>query len=304
MRVFVTGAAGFIGRSVVRELLDHGHKVLGLARSDANAEILNKAGAEVHRGDLKDVESLKAGVRATDGVIHLAFVHDFSDFAGSAKVDREAIQAMAEAIVAKGKENPLVIASGTLGVTSGGKLATEDDDPERNGSPMAARYESGDLVYSLSKTSKGLVRGSVVRLAPVVHGAEDWGFIPMLVGVSRKNGRACYLGDGSARWPAVHKLDAAVIFRLALEKGTAGATYNAVAEQGIPVKDIVTKIGERLQLPVESLPAGPEAAETLGLMAHLLAMDSPTSSDKTQKELGWKPSHLGLLADMEANYFS
>lgn len=295
MRVFVTGAAGFIGRVVVKELLDHGHQVLGLARNDANAEILTKAGAEVHRGDLEDLESLKSGARAADGVIHLGFVHDFTDFARCVRIDNAAIQAMGEALA--GTVKPLVIASGTLGILEG-QLATEDTDPNRD-HPMAIRYSSADIVYSLFKETQ--VRGSVVRLAPVVHGTEDWGFAQMLIGTARSNGYAAYIGQGSSRWPAVHKVDAAVLFRLALEKGTGGATYNAVAEQGISTKDIVTSIGKRLQLPVKSVDVS-EAGEALGMMAHLLVMDQPTSSEKTQLELGWKPSQIGLLADIEANY--
>lgn len=295
MRVFVTGAAGFIGRVLVKELLNHGHQVVGLARSSANAESLTKAGAEVHRGDLEDLESLKAGARAADGVIHLAFVHDFSDFARCVRIDNEAIKAIGEALTGTGK--PFVVASGTLGILDG-QLATEDIDPNRD-HPMSIRYSSADIVYSLSKEKQ--VRGSVVRLAPVVHGAEDWGFVPMLMGTARNNGYSAYIEEGSTRWPAVHKVDAAVLFRLVLEKGTAGSTYNAVAEQAIPTKDIITAIGKRLQLPVKSV-ASSEAEEKLGVMSHLLVLDQPTSSEKTQRELGWKPSQIGLLADIEANY--
>ena len=296
MRVFVTGAAGFIGQGVVQELLEHGHQVLGLARSSASAEILTKAGAEVHHGNLEDLESLKSGSRAADGVIHLAFLKDFGDMAKCVKLDQAAIRAMGEAMAGTGK--PLVIASGTLGVATG-KLATEDSDPEsREG--MSVRYSSADLVYSLSKEKE--IRGSVVRLAPVVHGANDWGFVPMLSGMARKSGHAIYIGDSSAHWPAVHKLDAAVLFRLALEKGASGSTYNAVAEEGIPVKDIITAIGKHLRLPVESKSVS-EASESMGMFAYLVGMDTRTSSEKTQRELGWKPSHLGLLEDMEKNYF-
>ena len=296
MRVFVTGAAGFIGRPLVQELLHNGHQVLGLARSDANAEVLTKAGAEVHRGDLKDLESLKSGAKATDGVVHLAFIRDFNDFAGAAAADIAAIEAMGEALAGTGK--PLVIASGTLGVSTG-KLATEDTDPDRS-HPMSIRYSAADLVYSLSREKQ--VRGSVVRLSPTVHGTEDWGFVPMFIIMARKNGFVSYIGDGSARWPAVHKVDAAVLFRLALEKGTAGATYNAVAEEGIPIKDTMTVIGNHLGMPVESKPLE-EVAAAMGMLAHVTTMDTPTSSEKTQRELGWKPSQIGLLADMEANYF-
>ncbi|MCJ1471403.1 hypothetical protein MMC13_000042 [Lambiella insularis] len=297
MRVFVTGAAGFIGRAVVQELLSHGHQVLGLARSDATAQAITKAGAEPHRGDLEDIESLKSGAKATDGVIHLAFIHDFSDYARSAAVDTAAIEAMGEAMAGTGK--PLVIASGTLGMPKG-KLATEDSEAER-GTFFSGRALSADAVYALSKEHN--VRGSVIRLSPTVHGVEDKAFVPMLANAAREKGFATYAGDGSVRWPAVHRLDAAVLFRLALEKGTAGATYNGVAEEGVPIKDIMTVIGKHLKVPVEGRPMN-EAVEALGFLAYVLAMDNPTSSEKTQRELGWHPTQPGLLADMEANYFS
>ncbi|MCJ1302695.1 hypothetical protein MMC08_005499 [Hypocenomyce scalaris] len=296
MRVFVTGAAGFIGRAVVQELLNNGHQVLGLVRNDASAEAITKAGAEPHRGDLEDIESLKSGAKAADGVIHLAFIHDFSDFARVTAVDRAAIEAMGEVMAGTGK--PLVIASGTMGAPKG-RLATEDTDPER-GTPFSDRAQSADSVYTLSREKQ--VRGSVIRLTPTVHGTEDKGFIPTLIKLARKNGFVTYIGDGSARWPAVHRLDAAILFRLALEKGTAGATYNAVAEQGVPIKDITTVIGKHLQLPVEAKPLN-EAVEAIGFFAHVIGSDNPTSSEKTQRELGWHPSQPELLADMEANYF-
>ena len=299
MHVFVTGAAGFIGRATVQELLNNGHQVLGLARSDANAEVLTKLGAKAHRGDLEDIESLKSGAKATDGVIHLAFIHDFSDFPRVTAIDKAAIEAMGEVLAGTGK--PLVIASGTLGVDSKGKLATEDDEPERN-SPLSGRAFSADAVIQMSKEKN--VRGSVIRLPPTVHGKEDRGFVPMLSDMARKNGVATYVDDGSARWPAVHRLDAAIIFRLALEKGTAGATYNAIAEQGIPMKDIMTEIGKHLKLPVEGKPMN-EAQKDLGFFAYPVSIDVPTSSEKTQKALGWHPtSQPGLLADIAANYFS
>jgi nucleoside-diphosphate-sugar epimerase len=297
MRVFVTGAAGFIGRAVVQELLKNGHQVLGLARSDASAEAITKAGAEPHRGDLEDIESLKSGAKAADGVIHLAFIHDFNNFARAAAVDRAAIAAMGEVMAGTGK--PLVIASGTMGVLKG-KLATEDTEVDRN-TPFSDRGLSADLVYRLSKEKQ--IRGSVIRLTPTVHGVEDKGFIPMLINLARQKGFVTYIGDGSARWPAVHRLDAAVLFRLALEKGTAGATYHAVAEQGVPIKDIMTVIGKHLQLPVEGKPLN-EAVEAIGFFAHVVGSDNPTSSEKTQRELGWHPTQPKLLADMEANYFS
>lgn len=297
MRVFVTGAAGFIGRSVVQDLLANGHQVLGLARNDANVKILTDLGAEVHRGDLEDHESLKAGARATDGVIHLAFVHNFADFANGIRIDREAIEAFGDALAGTGK--PLVIASGTLGL-SPGKLATEDTLPSLE-HPMHARYLAAQAVYDISREKN--VRGSVIRLSPLVHGKEDWGFAPMFIGATRKSGVAAYAEDGSARWPSVHKVDAAVLFRLALEKAPPGSTYHAVAEEGVPLKDIFTVIGQQLKVPVESKSVE-EVAQNIGFLANFATQDAPTSSEKTQSELGWKPSQIGLLEDMKENYFS
>lgn len=297
MRVFVTGAAGFIGRAVVQELLNHDHQVLGLAHNDASIDSITKAGAEPHSGDLEDIESLKSGARAADGVIHLAFIHDFGNFAKVTAVDRAAIEAMGEVMAGTGK--PLVIVSGTMGSPKG-ILATEDSKPERN-TPFSDRIRSADLVYALSKERQ--VHGSVVRLPPSVHGTEDKGMIPRMIGLARQNGFVTYIGDGSARWPTVHRLDAAVLLRLALEKGTAGATYNAVAEHGVPIKDLTAMIGKHLQLPVESKSLS-EAIGAIGFLAYPVGSDNPTSSEKTQRELGWHPIQPELLADMEANYFS
>ena len=297
MRVFVTGAAGFIGRATVEELVKNGHQVLGLARNDANAEKITKAGGEPHRGDLRDIESLKSGAKAADGVLHLAFIHDFSNLAESCAVDRAVIEAFGEVLAGTGK--PLVICSGTLGMPKG-TLTTEDTEPERD-TLMSERSLSSDLLYKLSKEKQ--IRGSVIRLAPTVHGAGDWGFIPQLINAYRQKGSVIYIGDGSARWPAVHRRDAAVLLRLALEKGKAGASYHGVAEQGVPLKDIAAVISKRLQLPVEGQSVQ-DAMGTLGFFAHAIGMDNPTSSEKTQQELGWHPTQPGLLADMEANYFS
>lgn len=298
MRVFVTGAAGFIGSATVQELIKNGHQVLALAHSDASIETLTKAGAEAHKGDLKDIESLKSGAQATDGVIHLAFIHDFSDMAAVCAIDRAAIEAMGEVLA--GTEKPLVIVSGTLGLPKG-TLMTEDADPERNTPPFSDRAFSADLVYALSKEKK--VRGTVIRLAPTVHGAGDRAFIPMLINACRQKGSVIYVGDGSARWPAVHREDAAVLLRLALERGTAGATYHAVAEPGVRMKDVVEVLGKKLQLPLQSESVH-GAAAALGFIGHVIALDNPVSSEKTQKELGWHPTRPGLLADVEANYFS
>lgn len=297
MRVFVTGAAGFIGTATIRELIKYGHQVLGLARSDAAIETLTKAGAEAHKGDLKDIESLKSGAKATDGVIHLAFVHDFSDFAGACAIDRAAIEAMGEVLAGTGK--PLVIASGTLGLPKG-TLMTEDVEPERDTPPFSDRSLSADLVYALSKEKK--VRGTVIRLAPTVHGVGDHGFIPMLINTYRQKGSVIYVDDGSARWSAIHREDAAIMLRLALENGTPGATYHAVAEQGVRLKDLMEVIGKKLRLPLQSESVH-EAAGALGFLGHAISLDNPVSSEKTQKELGWRPTRPGLLADVEANYF-
>ena len=299
MRVFVTGAAGFIGRATVRELLKNNHQVLGLARSPDSISALTEAGAEPHKGDLKDLASLQSGAKASDAVIHLAFVHDFSDFEGACATDRAAIEAMGQALA--GTNKPLIIASGTLSLPKG-TLATEDTEPAR-GSPMEVRAESADLVYALSKEKQ--VRGMVMRLAPTVHGAGDQGLIPMMMASFRDKGTVTYVGSGSARWPAVHRDDAAVLLRLALEKGTAGATYHAVAEQGVPMKDILTVVGKGLGLPVASQSAEEAMASGGGgFLAYVSALDNPTSSEKTQRELDWHPNGLGLLADLEANYFS
>ncbi|KAH8703542.1 putative NAD dependent epimerase/dehydratase [Talaromyces proteolyticus] len=294
MRVFVTGAAGFIGRAVIPELINNGHTVLGLVRSDASAETITKLGAEVHRGDLEDIESLKSGAAASDGVIHLAFVHDFANMAKSSAIDRAAITAMADHLEGK----PLVITNGTMSCPKG-VLATEDTEGETVG-PAADRVKAEALVKELTKT-KG-IRGSVVRLTPTVHGLEDKGFIKIVAGLSQKAGAAIYINDGSSRWSAVHRLDAAVLYRLALEKGQPGAIYHAVAEEGVPTKDIVTLIGKKTGLPVEGKTME-EATPLLGFFAHALAADNPASSEKTRKELGWTPTQITLLKDIEENYF-
>ena len=296
MRVFVTGAAGFIGSATVAELVKHGHKVLGLVRTDAQAEALTKAGGEPHRGSIEDLESLKSGAKASDGVVHLAFIHDFQNFPHGCAVDRAAIQAMGEVMAGTGK--PLIISSGTLGFPSG-ELATEDTEKERNHPPFSDRELSIDLIVAMSKEKD--VRGMVMRFAPTVHGAGDKGFIPTIVKSCLPKNVLVYPGDGSARWPTVHRADAAVVLRLALEKGTAGAIYHACAEEGVAVKDFMTVSAKRLGLPVEGKPRE-EAMGTLGFFANVMSMDNPTSSEKTRKELGWKPTQPGLLADIEANY--
>jgi nucleoside-diphosphate-sugar epimerase len=296
MRVFLTGATGFIGTAIVRELLTAGHQVLGLARSDASADALMRSGIEAHRGDLSDTGSLVAGARACDGVIHTAYNHDFSvPRAVTAETDRQAVEALAGALEDSGK--PLVITSGTA-LLAPGRTGTEQDAPRSANTPRAASEET-----VLAAANRG-VRASVVRLPPTVHGAGDHGFVPRLIDIARRTGVAAFVGDGSNRWPAVHRLDAARLFRLALEKAAPGARLHGVAEEGIAMRAIAETIGAGLGVPVRSL-AKDEAPTHFDWLAHFVAIDNPTSSAVTRKALAWSPKELGLLTDMkESGYFS
>ena len=294
MRIFVTGATGFIGSAIVQELINAGHQVLGLARSDAGARALIAAGAQVHRGDLEDLESLRDGTAIADGVIHTAFIHDFSAYAASVETDRRAVEALAGALEGSGK--PLVIASGTL-MVSHARPATEEDAPISVDVPRAASEAT-----VLAASSRG-VRGSVVRLPPSVHGDGDHGFVPILIGIARQKGVSAYVGDGLNRWPAVHRLDAARLFRLALEKGTAGARFHAVADEGVPVRDIADVIGRRLNVPLVAK-SPEEAADHFGFLGNLMGIDGPASSAQTQERMGWRPTQPGLIRDLEhGSYF-
>jgi len=296
MRVFVTGATGFIGTAITRELLGAGHAVLGLARSDAGARSLTAAGVEVHRGTLEDLEGLKRGAAASDGVIHTAFIHDFKDFPAAGNTDRLAVEAMGDALAGSGR--PLVVTSGTSHLGTG-HVGTEDDAPDPT---SRANHRIASEGATLALASRG-VRAMVMRLPPSVHGDGDHGFVPIVIGVARDKGVSAYIGDGLNRWPAVHRLDVARLFRLALEKGIAGARYHGVGDGGIPVRDLAAVIGRRLDLPVVSKSAE-EAGAHFGFLAHFLGTDCPASSEKTQAELGWRPTHVGLIADLEhGRYF-
>ncbi|HEV2500890.1 MAG TPA: SDR family oxidoreductase [Terriglobia bacterium] len=292
MRVFVTGATGFIGSAIIKELIAARHKVLGLARSDAGAKSLAALGAQVHRGDLADLESLRSGAAAVDGVIHTAFIHDFSKFQENCEIDRRAIEALGSALA--GSDRPLIVTSGT-GLVAPGRLATEGDAPVST-IPRVASEEAAS-----SAAARG-AHVAVVRL-PQVHGDGDHAFVPLLIGIAREKRVAAYVGDGLNRWPAVHRLDAAHLYRLVLEKGSAGARYHAVAEEGVPLREIVGVIGRRLNVPVVGK-SPEEAADYFGWFAGFAAMDNPASSERTRAQLGWEPQQPGLIADLDRpSYF-
>ena len=292
MRVFVTGATGFIGTAVVRELIDAGHQVLGLARSDAGAKSLIAAGADVHRGSLEDLESLRSGATAADGVIHTAFIHDFSNYGPAAEADRRAIETLGGALASS--DRPLIATSGTLLAQPQGPLATEQDAPNPN---FPRKSEEAALALAANG-----IRASVLRLPPSVHGNGDHGFVPRLISIAREKGVSAFIGDGGNRWPAVHRLDAAHLYRLALEKGSAAARYHGVADEGVPTREIAEVIGRQLNIPVVSK-SREEAADHFGWMALFFAMDGPASSAQTQERLGWRPVQPGLIDDLNAEYY-
>jgi nucleoside-diphosphate-sugar epimerase len=306
MRIFVTGASGWIGSAVVPELISAGHQVIGLARSDASAAGLTAAGAEVQRGTIDDLDSLRETAVASDGVIHLAFKHDLAfsgNFQGAADADRRAVETFGEALA--GSDRPFVIASGTLGLAPG-RVATERDGHDSYpteaavGSGPRTRLATAELVLSFADRH---VRSSVMRLPPTNHGDGDNGFIATLVGIARDKGVSGYIGDGSNRWTAVHRLDSAHLFCLALENAPAGSTLHAVAEEGVSIRDIAEVIGRHLNLPVVSI-SPEDAAEHFTWMAGFLAIDSPASSVLTRELLGWQPTHPGLIDDLdEGHYF-
>lgn len=293
MRVLVTGASGFIGSAVVPELLQAGHEVVGLARSDSSAAAVRAAGAEVVRGDLTDLGVLRSAAAEADGVVHLAFIHDFSDFAESARVDRAAIDTFGD--VLGGSDRPLVIASGCLGVAPG-RLATERDMPDPALNPRLAAAAA-----TLALADQG-VRSSIVRLAPSVHGRGDHGFVARLVDIARAHGVAGYPGDGTSRWPGIHRSDAATLFRLGLEKAPAGSVLHGTGEEGVQQRAIAEVIGRHLGVPVAAI-ADDAAPGHFGFLAGFLGLDSPVSNDLTRELLGWEPTGPGLLEDLDAGHY-
>ena len=306
MRIFVTGTSGWIGSAVVPELINSGHHVVGLARSDGSAQVLAEAGVEVQRGSLDDLELLHEVASASDGVIHLAFKHELAfggDFMGAATADRQAVETFADALA--GTDRPFVLASGLLGISPGAVVTERDGhvapDASRVGEGPYTRWATAEYVLSLA--SKG-IRSSIVRLAPTNHGDGDNGFMATLVAIARETGVAGYVGDGSNRWPAVHRLDSAKLFALALSGAPAGSTLHAAADEGVPIREVAAVIGRHLNVPVRSI-APEDVAGHFTWLSHFIGMDSPASSAITRELLGWQPVQVGLLADLdEGHYFS
>lgn len=293
MNVFLTGGTGFIGTAVIAELRQAGHDVTGLARTDAAAGALALAGASVLRGSLEDLDSLRAGADGSEGVIHLGYVHDFSRFEDNAHIDRAAIQAMGEVLA--GSDRPLVIAHGTP--VAAGRVATEQDSADL--SVAGGRALSEQLLLRLVERG---VRAASVRLPRTVHGEGDHGFAPIIIRIAREKGMSAYIDDGSTRWPAVHRDDAATLFRLAFENAGAGTVLHAVADEGVAIRDIAEVIGAKLDLPVVSIPPE-QAREHFGFLSGFIGVDAPASSVQTQKQTGWHPWRPGLIADLAAGYY-
>jgi nucleoside-diphosphate-sugar epimerase len=295
MRVFVTGATGYIGSAIVRELLAAGHQVVGLARSDTAAAALKAAGAEVHRGNLDDLDSLRSGAVASDGVIHTAFNNiSTTDFAAAGQADLCAVEAIGAALEGSGK--PFMVTSGTLALAMLGRLVTEEDVSD----PALPHGASENAAIALAERG---VRSSVVRLALSVHGEGDkHSFVPSLIGMARAKGVSAFVGDGSNRWPAVHRLDAARLFRLAVEAAPAGSRLHGVGEEGVPFREIAEAIGRQLKLPVVSIEASAAGAH-FGFLSAFVSADYPTSSKQTQELLGWRPEGPALIADIEQGHY-
>lgn len=289
MRVFVTGASGFVGSAIVQELLSAGHSVLGLARTDKAAESLARSGAAVHRGNLEDLESIRQGAALCDAVIHTAFNHDFSRFKANCEDDRQVILALGEALA--GTKRPLVVTSG-IGLLNYGRLATEADVPAA--SDVIPRAASEEATHAVAAQG---VPSYILRLPPTVHAAGDHGFVPMVINMAREKGQSAYVGEGANRWPAVHRLDAAVLYRLLIEQQPEQRVFHAVAEEGIPFRQIAAAIGEGLNLPLVS--CNEEQAEAhFGWFKHFATIDCPASSAQTRSTLGWAPQHPKLMDDL------
>jgi len=303
MRIFVTGASGWIGSAVVLELLGAGHEVVGLARSDASAQRLEAAGAVVQRGDVDDPDGLAEAAADSDGVIHLAFQHELAwsgNFAAAAAADRRAVEAMGAALA--GTDRPLVLASGMLGLTPG-RVATEDDglvpSAEVRANPAGRRWATALLALSL----RGIgVRSSVLRFPPTVHGEGDHGFVATLVGIAPQRGAAGFVGDGSNRWPGVHRSDAARLTRLAVESAPAGSVLHAVGDEGVRFRQIAASIGRHLGVPTASVSPA-DAPEHFGYLGHLVALDSPAAATVTRELLGWTATGPGLLEDLDMEHY-
>ncbi len=294
MRVFITGATGFIGSALVPELIAAGHQVLGLARSDAGAQSLAAAGAQVQRGDLEDLASLRNGASAADAVVHLGFIHDFSQFQKNCDIDRRAIEALGDTLL--GSDRPLIVTSG-LALLAQGRLATENDPP----APLSPHYPRASEHTAAALEKRG-VRTMVIRL-PQVHDTTKQGLVTYAIPVAREKGVSAYIGEGHNRWAAVHVLDAAHLYRLALEKGHAGARYHAIAEEGVSARDIAEAIGRGLKIPVVSV-APEQAAEQLGWLTRFAQLDLQGSSTQTREQLGWNPTGPTLLTDLENMNYS